>query len=330
MKILRKANQGATQVTQGTTPSLLDTAAKQLFGVTDPVNGGIRGAPKFPQAGLLELFWRAGLKTHDKRYHDLVIKTLMQICSGGIYDHLGGGFARYAVDEEWLVPHFENMLYDNAQLIVLLSEAFVESGQDLFRVRIEETIAWLEREITTEGGGFAASLDADSEHEEGRFYVWYASDIEKILSPDDYTLFTQTYDLMPSGNWEGKTILNWLCSAPYSNPEEEERLTRIRQILLKERDKRVRPALDDKILADWKGLMIAARVRASEVLARPEWLFLAECAFHFISESMTGSGRLGHSWRSRRLSFPGLASYYANAILAALALYRGTANPNYI
>src|SRR6185312_9777091 len=145
----------------------LDAAAGQFGNMFDGINGGLRGAPKFPQPAILELLWRAGLRTGDARFFGAVEFSLERMCEGGIYDHLGGGFSRYSVDERWLVPHFEKMLYDNAQLLELLALAYARSGKKLFKQRAEETVGWLKREMTTKEGAFAASLDADSEGEEG-------------------------------------------------------------------------------------------------------------------------------------------------------------------
>src|SRR5262245_64095147 len=181
----------------------LDTVARRAASAMDPVHGGLAGAPKFPNATLFELLWRAGLRTGDQRYFALVEITLDHICEGGIYDHLGGGFARYSVDERWLVPHFEKMLYDNAQLLELLALAFVRTGKPLYRQRAAETVGWLAREMTRPEGAFSASLDADSEGHEGKFYVWSLGEIEAVLGPDDAAFFAAHYDVTPGGNFEG-------------------------------------------------------------------------------------------------------------------------------
>src|SRR5437868_5585413 len=158
----------------------LDRTASQIAGMIDPVNGGMRGAPKFPQSMMLEFLWRAGQRMNDRRYFGAVELSLARMCEGGIYDHLGGGFSRYSVDEHWLTPHFEKMLYDNALLLELLAVACQRSGNALFRTRAGETVAWLTREMTTAEGAFCASLDADSEGEEGKFYVWSFAEIETV------------------------------------------------------------------------------------------------------------------------------------------------------
>jgi uncharacterized protein len=301
----------------------LDKAARQLGGLIDPVNGGTRGAPKFPQAALFELLWRAGLRTGEARYFAAVEITLDHICDGGIYDHLGGGFARYSVDERWLVPHFEKMLYDNAQLLELLAIAYERTGKKLYRQRAGETVAWLEREMLTTEGAFAASLDADSEGEEGKFYVWSYDEVMRQLGIEDGEFFARAYDVTPDGNFEGQNILNRLRAPPASEADEA-RLAALREKLLAARAMRVRPGLDDKVLADWNGLMIAALANAASMLDEPSWLAMAERAFDFIARSMTRGDRLGHSWREGKLKFPGLASDFAAMIRAALSLYEAT------
>ncbi len=307
----------------------LDNAARQLGGLIDPVNGGTRGAPKFPQAALFELLWRAGLRSGEARYFAAVEITLDHICAGGIYDHLGGGFSRYCVDERWLIPHFEKMLYDNAQLVELLAIAQKRHGKALYRQRVYETVAWLKREMTTAEGAFCASLDADSEGEEGKFYLWSYDEILRVLGIEDGEFFARHYDATPAGNFEGHTILNRLKPLPRSN-EDEKRLAASRVKLLAVRDTRVRPGLDDKVLADWNGLMIAALVNAALLFDEPSWRDMAARAFNVIARAMTKGDRLGHSWRHGKLKFPGLASDFAAMIRAALALYEATGEQRYL
>jgi uncharacterized protein len=309
----------------------LDAAAAQVGNMFDGVNGGLRGAPKFPQPAILEFLWRAGLRTGDSHFFETVEHTLERMSEGGIYDHLGGGFSRYSVDEKWLVPHFEKMLYDNAQLLELLALAFQRSGKELFAARARETVGWLRREMTTAEGAFAASLDADSEGEEGKFYVWSGEEVLQALGPEDGVYFARHYDVTPTGNFEGHNILNRLKSPhadvpPQAGKEQEReadeaRLRRLREKLLAARGARARPGLDDKVLADWNGLMIAALVNAGVLLDEPDWIVLARRAFDFIARTMTRGGRLGHSWRAGKLLMPGLASDFAAMIRAALALH---------
>src|ERR1700730_16238273 len=246
----------------------LNNAAQQLGGIIDPVNGGPRAAPKFPQAALFELLWRAGLRTGQGRYFSAVDVTLHHICEGGIYDHLGGGFSRYSVDERWLVPHFEKMLYDNAQLLELLAIAHARFHKPFYRQRAQETVDWLAREMTTGEGAFSASLDADSEGEEGKFYVWSYDAVIKELGAEDGEFFARHYDVTPDGNFEGHNILNRLKPVARSD-EDEHRLATLRAKLFAARAPRVRPDLDDKVLADWNGLMIAARANTGHILRGP-------------------------------------------------------------
>ena len=307
----------------------LDRAADQLARVIDPVNGGMRGAPKFPQAMMLECLWRAGERTNTARYSAAVELTLARICEGGIYDHLGGGFSRYSVDERWLVPHFEKMLYDNALLLELLAVAYLRSGNELFRRRARETVTWLAREMTTQEGAFCASLDADSEGEEGKFYVWSLDEVTAALGQEDAEFFAAHYDVTAEGNFEGHNILNRLKHVSRS-AEDEQRLAALREKLLNVREKRVRPGRDDKVLADWNGLMIAALVNAGLAFGEPLWVEMAARAFLFIDAKMSHGDRLGHSWRAGKLMVPGLASDHAAMIRAALALHEATDEHAYL
>jgi len=306
----------------------LDSYARQIGNMFDGVNGGLRGAPKFPQPAILENLWRAGLRSGDARFFETVAFSLERMSEGGIYDHLGGGFSRYSVDERWLVPHFEKMLYDNAQLLELLALAHRHAGRPLFKARARETVAWLAREMTTQEGAFCASLDADSEGEEGKFYIWSKDEIDCLLG-DDAAFFAEHYDVTPDGNFEGHTILNRLRSRERDEADET-RLATLRGKLLAVRETRVRPGLDDKVLADWNGLMIAALVNAGVALGEPSWIAMAARAFDFIATTMTRGDRLGHSWRAGQLLFPGLASDFAAMIRAALALHEATGEGDYL
>jgi uncharacterized protein YyaL (SSP411 family) len=307
----------------------LDAAAMQVGNMFDQVNGGLRGAPKFPQPAILEMLWRAGLRTGDARFFETVEHSLERMSEGGIYDHLGGVFSRYSVDERWLVPHFEKMLYDNAQLLELLSLAWQHSNNPLFAQRARETVAWLKREMMSGEGAFFASLDADSEGEEGKFYVWSYDEVIKTLGETDGEYFARHYDVKPGGNFEGHSILNRLTGLDLT-AEDESRLAPLRAKLLAVRATRIRPGLDDKVLADWNGLMIAALVNSALIMDEPDWLTMARRAFDFVARSMTKGDRLGHSWREGRLLFPGLASDFATMIRAALSLYEAIGERNYL
>jgi uncharacterized protein YyaL (SSP411 family) len=312
--------------------------APRLLEAVDPVNGGIRGAPKFPQTQFFGFLWRAGLRYGLAEPLEAVELTLTHIAQGGIYDHLGGGFSRYSTDERWFVPHFEKMLYDNAALIELMTEAWRETKSPLFAQRASETVGWLLREMVTEGrgpegdggGGFAASLDADSEGEEGKFYVWTKAEIEDVLGADDTRVFAEIYDVTPGGNWEGHTILNRINALELSDEATERRLASMRAKLLARRDSRVRPGFDDKVLADWNGLMIAALANAADAFDQAHWLAAAEAAFNFVSTRMHSDGRLLHAYREGRAKAPASASDYANMIRAALALANVTGNAAYV
>ena len=305
----------------------LDDAARRVPAVFDPVHGGLKGAPKFPPCGLLEFLWRMGTRRNDPELKALVALTLDRMSEGGIYDHLGGGFARYSVDGIWFVPHFEKMLYDNAQLLELLALAFADTGAPLFLARAQETVGWLAREMTTADGAFAASLDADSEGHEGRFYVWSAAEIEAVLGAGDAACFNRFYDVTPAGNWEAGNILN-RTSAGLVTAEDEARLAPLRARLLAAREQRVRPGRDDKVLADWNGLAIAALANAGAFLGQPEWIALARRAFDAITTHMMPGGRLAHSWCGGRTVGPGLAADLAAMARAAVALHEATGAPD--
>jgi uncharacterized protein YyaL (SSP411 family) len=309
-------------------PAFVVEAAQRLSQAFDTIHGGFAGAPKFPQAPVLHLLWRHALATGDPGIRQAVLHTLVNVCQGGIYDHLGGGFARYSVDALWLVPHFEKMLYDNAQLIALLSDAAADTGSPLFAARVAETVGWLEREMLV-GDAFASSLDADSEGEEGKFYVWDAVEIDRLLGPDARA-FRLAYGVTDGGNWEGKTILNRLHQAGLGAPEDEAALRASAEVLLEARARRVRPGRDEKVLTDWNGLTIAALARASAVLRRQQWLERARAAFAFVCREMADGDRLAHSWRAGRRLDLAFLDDYAQMAAAAVALFEHTASPDYL
>ncbi|MEM8950341.1 MAG: thioredoxin domain-containing protein [Pseudomonadota bacterium] len=315
---------GLSSPTEGAPMTIdqIDQAASRAIGAFDPVHGGLQGAPKFPQGPILDFLWHRAVATANVDIKKTVEHTLNRMCQGGIYDHLGGGFARYSVDDRWLVPHFEKMLYDNAQLLGLLADCYQVTADRLFRARAVETVGWLEREMMVEGA-FASALDADSEREEGKFYVWQDSEITAVVG-DDMHNFKRVFDVTPAGNWEGKNILNRSAQAGLL-PEAGEAALQIQASrLLKVREERIRPGRDDKVLADWNGLMIAALARASAIFEKPEWLDLAETAFAFITDRMQTENRLAHSYRDGRTLDLAFVEDYAAMADAALALFQHT------
>jgi hypothetical protein len=304
---------------------------RRLLTIVDTESGGIKGAPKFPQYSFFWLLWRAGVRFGDPAARQAVTTTLANICQGGIYDHLGGGFARYSVDDRWLVPHFEKMLYDNALLLELMVEVYRETQDPLLRVRAEETVAWLEREMMAAGGAFAASLDADSEGEEGKFYVWSQAEVLEVLGETDGRRFADAYDITPGGNFEGHNIPNRLHRLALGGEAEEKMLTELRAKLMARRGSRVRPGWDDKVLADWNGLMVAALARAARVFRHPEWLKLAAQAYGFVRDNMAGPGdRLIHAFRAGQAKAPASASDYANMVWAGIRLHEATSDASYL
>ncbi len=303
--LLEALSQSPPAATSDLTIDLIPDAATHLVAAIDFQNGGLRGAPKFPQCSIFELLRRHALTSGDTTSQNALDVTLRHICQGGIYDHLGGGFARYSVDAHWLVPHFEKMLYDNAQLIGLLARHWLSGPDDLFRIRIEETVAWTIREMLTAEGAFAASYDADSEGEEGKFYVWSADEIERLLSPESAFTFKTIYDVTQPGNFDGHNILNRLNHPNMLSPTIEANLKAARHTLFEHRQIRTRPGCDDTVLADWNGLMIGALAEASLLLAKPAWSAIAANAFEAVMSLLWHDGSLHRNrpvatWARRR------------------------------
>ncbi len=303
--------------------------AETLANEVDLFCGGIGGAPKFPQPAIFEQIWRAWKRTENKVFKRATITTLNNICQGGIYDHLGGGFARYSVDERWLVPHFEKMLYDNAELVRLLTMVWQETRAQLYADRVAESVGWVLREMVTEHGGFASSLDADTEGQEGKFHVWSESEIDKLLGCATAE-FKRIYDVSRMENWEGGSILNRLGSMELLDRELEAKLLDAKRILFEARSSRVPPGKDDKVLVDWNGLMISALAFAGDVFDQPSWVGAATRAFEFICDKLSVDGRLNHSWRAGMVNNPATLDDYANMCHASLILFEVTGDTAYI
>ncbi|RWB93883.1 thioredoxin domain-containing protein [Mesorhizobium sp.] len=305
----------------------LATLANGIDGMIDRDLGGLRGAPKFPNAPFMQTLWLSWLRDGATAHRDAVLLSLEKMLAGGIYDHIGGGLSRYSTDAEWLVPHFEKMLYDNAQLIRLCNWAFAATGNELFRIRIEETIEWLLREMRIDGGAFAASLDADSEGEEGLFYTWSRDEIETALG-DESALFFQYFTLSSPHGWEGKPIIHQTAAQQTQSVADRDRLIPLTEKLLAAREQRVRPGRDGKILTDWNGLVIAALAEAGRAVKRIDWIEAAEQAFAAIA-SAGRDGRLPHSMLGAKKLFPALSSDYAAMANAAIALFEATGTSSY-
>ncbi len=310
-------------------PAWLRQAANGLLMATDPIAGGLDGAPKFPNAPLYRLIAWDAHRTGNADAADAVALLLDNLCQGGIYDHLAGGVARYSVDARWLVPHFEKMLYDNAQLLDLLGFAHAMPHGALYRARAEEIVGWLTREMLAEGGAFAATQDAESEHEEGKWAVWTSDEIDAALGADA-ALFKRVYGVRPQGNFEGRTILHRLASMAYPHPQEAV-LDVCRAKLLRIRDARPQPRRDDKVLADWNGLMIAALARGAVVFGHAEWIAAAQRAFAAVTRLLdAGDGKLFHGYRAGAAKHAGVLEDYGAMAGAAIALFEATGTQDYL
>jgi uncharacterized protein YyaL (SSP411 family) len=291
---------GATKADVATlNASLLVTAGRQLAQRTDPVNGGLGGAPKFPSSSTHDLLGRTGRLPFGAPARTAFVAWARAMASGGIYDHLGGGFARYAVDAKWLVPHFEKMLYDNAQLLSIYGDAIAVSPDDapLFTRVIAETVAWMERELGDPDGGLWSSLDADSEGEEGKFYVWTPAEIRAVLGFADAIQFEAAYGVTEGGNFEhtGATVLSRVT--PIGAPSDEAALGAMRAKLFEARKARVRPGTDDKVLSGWNGLAISGLLRAWEVTGLPQAYALAVRVGAFLRDKMVEGARVARVWK---------------------------------
>ncbi|MFQ6023690.1 MAG: thioredoxin domain-containing protein [Acidiferrobacterales bacterium] len=286
------------------TPDVLNRAYAELKQQFDPRYGGFGGAPKFPHPSSMDRclrYWAHSVINNgaDKQALHIAAYTLHAMASGGIYDQLGGGFCRYSVDEAWRIPHFEKMLYDNAQLLSLYADAVVATGDPVFKRVASETAEWVMREMQSSDGGYYSTLDADSEGEEGKFYVWTREELQALVSPEEWSALELRYGLQGNGNFEGKWHLNVSTdiddiakSLGVSRQQVVEQLKRAQQKLWEAREGRVRPGRDEKVLTSWNGLMIKGMARAGRLLARSDFLASAERALNFIRDQLWRDGRL--------------------------------------
>jgi uncharacterized protein YyaL (SSP411 family) len=294
-------------------PATLEAAVRELRGAYDARNGGFGGAPKFPQASLIEFLLARGER-------EMSLGTLRAMARGGIYDQVGGGFARYAVDATWTVPHFEKMLYDNALLALAYLHGWQAGGDPLLRRVCEETLDWVLREMRGPEGGFFSALDADSDGVEGRYYVWTEAELREALGAE--ALFEEArrfFGVTERGNFEGANVLEGRGPEPPSLPE-------IRARLYEARERRVRPGTDDKRLCSWNALMIAALAEAGAALGREDWLQAAVDCAEFIERELRqrDGGRLLRTYKDGRAHIPGYLEDHAFLLEALLTLYEAT------
>ncbi len=335
---LTKHLQSSAQMSGGGTlmPDLLDQAANTITRQFDARNGGWSNAPKFPAPQTIDFLLRTYQRSNNKQALQQAEFTLQQMARGGMYDQLGGGFHRYSVDERWLVPHFEKMLYDNAQLARAYLHAYQITGNVEYRRIVEETLDYVLREMTAPEGGYYSAQDADSEGEEGKFFVWTLDEVRQVLGPDA-SLFAQIYDITARGNWEGHNILHLQrpleqIARVTGQPLEriEDVVARGKQKLFDLREGRVKPQRDDKVLTNWNGLMLAAMAEAGRVLDRADYLNSAQRNAEFVLGTLYRDDQLHHAYKDGRVRPESFASDYALYAAGLLELYRATWDVRYL
>ena len=315
--------------------TVLDDAARDLAAQFDPLWGGFGKAPKFPRPTELEFCLRYATAGSMVRVGEMALFTLEKMEQGGLYDQLGGGFCRYSVDAHWAIPHFEKMLYDNGPLLGLYADAYKLTGHPRFQRVCEETVGWLTREMRDAAGGFYSALDADSEHEEGKFYVWTPEEVRAHLTAEEYAVLAPHYGLDLAPNFEGK-YWHFVIAKPLAAVAEclnisatlaEQALTSAREKLFAVREKRVRPGRDDKVLTSWNALMIKGLANAARVFDKPEWLRLAQQAVDFIRAQLWQDGRLLASYKDGQAKLNGYLDDYAFLLDALLELLQAEFRP---
>lgn len=317
-------------------PGFLEEAAEHLAQSYNWKTGGWGRAPKFPHPMTVEFALRRAARGDDKA-RQMAVHALDAMARGGMYDVLGGGFARYSVDDHWHVPHFEKMLYDNALLARSYLHGFLLTGKQRFRSTCEETLDFVLREMTDPGGGFYSSLDADSEGIEGKFYTWTDAELHEALGNDhDYELFSRAYGIKKQGDLEGRNVLHRVeadaeLAEQFDLPESEvnRQLAAAQSALFEIRKKRVRPALDDKILTSWNALMLITFAEAGRYLDRKEYTLAAERNASFLLDALLKDRRLLRSWRNGTARHNGYLEDYASLVQALLALYQTAPDPRW-
>jgi uncharacterized protein len=325
---------GAGSSEKPISPEALETATQALLDSYDWSNGGWGQAPKFPQPMTIQFLLRRSVANPSNKAEILkiIVHVLNSMSRGGMYDVVGGGFARYSVDNYWRVPHFEKMLYDNAQLALTYLHGYLVTGEVNYRWTCEETLDFIVREMTNPQGGFHSSLDADSEGEEGRFYIWTQTELQNILG-QDFEFFKTAYGITPQGNWEGKTILqrtlddaSLAARFKLSREEAHSKLAQLHNKLLEARSTRVRPATDDKALVMWNALALTAFAEAGRYLDRKDYLDVAIRNARFLLDNLYVEDRLLRSWREGQAKHNAYLEDYAGSVLALLALYQSDPN----
>ena len=306
--------------------ALLAKAHAALRSSFDASQGGFGGAPKFPTPHKPRFLLRWALREKDTHAEEMVRTTLDKMAGGGIYDHLGGGFHRYSTDARWLVPHFEKMLYDQAGLAMAYTEAWQATGEDAYRAVAEGTLDYVLQYLTDAKGGFYSAEDADSEGEEGKFYVWERKEIEQVLGQKAGEAFCRTYQVTELGNWEGVNILHTTHLGPMLDAD----LTAARKKLLARRDQRIRPHLDDKVVTAWNGFMVEAFAKAGWAFNRRDYIDAAEKAAAFIDSELWKDDRLLRHYREGAADVPGYLDDYAFLASGYLAMYEATFKPEHL
>ena len=322
----------------GIDPLFLPSLLRKWQSYFDTKNGGTKGSPKFMLPNNWQFLLRTGMQFQDDKILEQLKLTLLEMAFGGLYDQIGGGFARYSTDEIWKVPHFEKMLYDNAQLLHLYSEAYQADQNPLYKQVVSETVSFLKRELLSPENGFYSALDADSEGEEGKFYVWTKPELQQLLGTD-FELFGDYFNVNSLGFWEHNQYIlmrtedndSFAKKHQLSIENIEKKVQNWKSLLLKEREKRIRPGLDDKILTSWNAMTISGLISCYKAFSNPEYLELALANANFLKQKLVGADdHLFHSYKNNQSKISGFLEDYAFAIEAYTALFEANGQKEWL